>query len=137
MYLKTWDDYIMQDIAEFFNTFRSNLKQKQEYLNVNIYESNDGLVLESEIPGVESDKINVEIKDNILTFSVERSNPLNGDYKIIKSEIEYGKFIRNIQLPYKINHNEIKAEYKAGILKVFLPKAEEEKPKKIQIQSNS
>ncbi len=137
MYLKTWDDYILQDIADFFNTFRYNLKQKQEYLNVNIYESNDGLLLESEVPGVEPDKINVEIKDNVLTFSVERSNPLNGDYKIIKNEIEYGKFIRNIQLPFKVKYSDIKAEYKSGILKVFLPKADEERPKKIEIQSNS
>lgn len=137
MNLKTWDDYIIQDIADFFNTMRSYVKQKQDSPYIRVFESDDGLFLESEIPGIEPEDLNLELKHDILTLSFERKNPIKDGYKILKQEIEYGKMIRNIQLPYKINENEIKAEYKNGVLKIFLPKAEEEKPKKIAIQTNS
>ncbi|MFN3605269.1 MAG: Hsp20/alpha crystallin family protein [Leptonema sp. (in: bacteria)] len=137
MYLKSWDDIIMQDISDFYNMLRSHFKQRQNSPYISIYESKDGLLVESEIPGISYDDINLELKNNILTLSIERKKPVVDEYKVLKNEIEYGNFVRSIQLPFKINEKEINAEYKFGILKIFLPKAEEEKPKKIPIKTNS
>ncbi len=120
MWANRWDSYIMNDIFEFMNSINEAFRYRNEY---------------PEIPGVNPEDIQLELHDNTFIISVEKKQDLNENYTIIRNEREFGKFTRSFQLPYKINESQIQAEYKYGVLKVLLPKAEEEKPKKIAIKT--
>jgi len=130
-----WDEYIWNDIADLMNTINQAIRNRNEYPAFRMYENDDGLLLTAEVPGVNPEDINLEINDNVLTITIEKKPEENENLKILRSEREYGKFIRSFQLPIKIKEDEISAEYKYGILRILLPKAEEEKPKKIAIQT--
>ena len=102
---------------------------------VDIYETDEKLVLKVELPGLKKEDINIEVRDNTLTLKGERKFE-----KEVKEEnyhrIErvYGSFHRPFTLPSTIKQEKIEAAFKDGILEISLPKAEEAKPKQISIQ---
>jgi HSP20 family protein len=101
---------------------------------VDIYDEDDKIVIKAEIPGVDKDKINVDVKDGILTLTGERS--YENDVKeenYHRRERAYGKFQRSFALAEGLNPDKIDADYKDGVLRIEIPKPEEKKPKKIEI----
>jgi HSP20 family protein len=103
---------------------------------VDIYEEGDNLVLKAELPGVRKEDLDVSVENNLLTLSGERRQ--DGEVKeeqYHRLERFYGKFTRSFTLPVGINTGNIHAEVRDGILTVTLPKAEEAKPKRIQIKA--
>ncbi|GIX42314.1 MAG: hypothetical protein KatS3mg129_2047 [Leptospiraceae bacterium] len=135
MWLSRWDDYLWNDIADFMNSINQAIRNRNEYPVFRMYENDDGLYLVAEVPGVKPEDINLELNDNVLTITVEKKPEEDENLTVLRSEREYGKFIRSFQLPFKVKEEDISAEYKYGILRITLPKAEEEKPKKIAIKS--
>ena len=102
---------------------------------VDIYETKDEIVLKAEIPGIEKDKLNVDVKNGTLTIKGERNlekEVKNEDYYRI--ERSYGSFTRAFSLPSGVDQSKVKASYKDGILEVKLPKVEEAKPKQIKVE---
>jgi HSP20 family protein len=101
---------------------------------VDIYEENDNIVVKAEIPGVDKKSINVDVKDRVLTIKGERSedNEVNEE-RYYRRERTYGRFERAFTLPADVKTDDIKAEYKDGVLKVLVPKPEVQKPKQITI----
>ncbi len=101
---------------------------------VDIYEDKDNIIVKAELPGVDKDKIAVDVKGRVLTLKGERmaDNEVSED-NYYRRERVYGKFERAFTLPAAIDPDKIKAEYKDGVLKVEIPKPEEEKPKQITI----
>ncbi len=101
---------------------------------VDIYEDKDSIVIKAELPGVDKDKIAVDVKGRVLTLKGERvaDNEVSED-SYYRRERVYGKFERAFTLPVAVDPDKIKAEYKDGVLKVEIPKPEEEKPKQIAI----
>ncbi|MEJ2057762.1 MAG: Hsp20/alpha crystallin family protein [Desulfofustis sp.] len=101
---------------------------------VDIYEKDDKLVFEAELPGIEKDKINVDVKGNLLTLSGEHSSDEesreNGHYR---RERKFGKFERTFKLPFEVREEHIDASYKDGVLKLTVDRPEEQKPKQITI----
>ena len=101
---------------------------------VDIYESNDSVVVKAELPGVEKDQISVEVKDGILSLRGERKFE-----KEVKEEsyhwIErsYGTFHRSFSLPSSVDEEKVTARMNDGVLEVDLPKKEQAKPKQIRI----
>ena len=97
---------------------------------VDIYEEEDKTVIKAEIPGVDKDKINVDVKDGILTLTGERSyeNEAKED-SYYRKERFYGKFHRAFTLPADYDSEKVKADFKDGVLKIDIPKPEEKKPK--------
>ncbi len=102
---------------------------------VDIYETDENIVLKAELPGIERKDITLEVKENILT--------LKGDRKFEKEvkqenyhrvERSYGSFQRSFSLPSNIKRDRVEAEFKDGILEVTLPKAEVAKPKQIKVE---
>ncbi len=123
-------------MLELMNTVNNALKHQNNYPAFRIYENDDSLLLESEIPGVNPEHINLELNDNVLTINFEKKFEEDQNTVTLRNEREFGKFTRSFQLPFRIKEDEIQAEYKYGVLKVHLPKAEEEKPKKIAIKTS-
>ncbi len=101
---------------------------------VDIYETDDGIVLKVELPGVNKDDVSVEVKDNVLTLKGERLlDPEIKDDHYYRKERSFGRFNRSFSLQEPIKPDLIKAGFKDGILTVEVPRPEEEKPKQITV----
>jgi len=102
---------------------------------VDIYETETGIVLAAELPGVGKENISIEVKDNILTLKGERTaNPNIAEKNLYRQERCYGTFQRSFTLQQNIQPKLIKATFKDGVLKIEVPKPDEEQPKQITVK---
>jgi HSP20 family protein len=103
---------------------------------MNITENKDGFVVRAELPGIKADEIDISVTGDTLSISGERKIPAESeDAKYHRKEREAGKFSRIVTMPSQINTEKVEASSLDGILTVVLPKAEEAKPKQINIKS--
>jgi HSP20 family protein len=106
---------------------------------LDLYQNNDNLVTQVELPGMRKEDIEISLHDGTLTISGERKiespRSENGE-KAERSERYFGRFRRSIALPVHVDGGKVSASYRDGILTVTLPKAEEAKPRQIQITAN-
>lgn len=101
---------------------------------VDIYETADSLVIKAELPGLEKENINIEVKNNSLSLSGERRYEKEiKEENYHRMERSYGHFRRVFTLPATVDQENIKASFKNGVLEVALPKVEKAKPKQIKI----
>lgn len=101
---------------------------------VDIYEKENGIVLKAELPGIEKKDISIDVKDRVLTLKGDRAAESETEGKnYYRRERTYGEFQRVFTLPEGVNAEDIKADFKDGVLEVHIPKAEVEEPKKITI----
>lgn len=100
---------------------------------LDVYQNNDNVIAMIELPGMKKEDIEISLHDGMLTISGERKTESQQGDKAERSERFVGKFRRSITLPTRIDANKVSASYKDGILTVTLPKAEEAKPKQIQV----
>jgi len=100
---------------------------------VNIYETQDGYVLEAEMPGVSKDGLEVTLENNEITITGNRSHqPVDGD-PLLK-ESEESDFRRVFELDPAIDTSRISARMDQGVLRMTLPKSERVKPRKISVE---
>ena len=101
---------------------------------LDLYQNNDNVVAVIELPGMRKEEIEISLHDGMLTISGERKreSSSNGD-NAERTERYIGAFRRSIALPTRVDANKVGATYRDGILTVTLPKAEEVKPKQIQV----
>lgn len=100
-----------------------------------ISETQETLQLSLEIPGMEPKDLEVEVTADSVTVRGERQSETRTEEQgVTRSEFRYGKFHRVIPLPARIQNTEAKAEYKNGILRLTLPKVEEEKNKVVKVE---
>ena len=101
---------------------------------VDLYEKDDHFVIKAELPGVDKNDIKVDLKDRVLTLSGERAydNEVKEE-NYYRKERSYGKFQRVFTLPADVDSDKITAEFKAGVLRVEVPKPEEKKAKQVTI----
>jgi HSP20 family molecular chaperone IbpA len=99
---------------------------------VDIYETEEGLVVLADLPGVDKDGLDVRVENDILTIRGTSRNGLPGDP--IYREFELANYFRQFELSDKVDQSKITAELKHGVLTLRLPKAEEAKPKKIEVK---
>ena len=101
---------------------------------VDIFENENGFVIHADLPGVEKQDVSVEVKENVLTISGERKEdgPAQ-ESSYYRRERSYGTFQRSFSLRTMIAPDKIKASFKNGVLKVEIPRPEEEKPKQVAV----
>jgi len=100
---------------------------------LDLYQTTDDVVAMIELPGMRKEDIELSLHDGMLTISGERKAETSNGEKAARSERFVGKFRRSISLPTRVDASKVTATYKDGILTVTLPKAEEVKPKQIQV----
>ena len=101
---------------------------------LDLYQNNDNVVAIVELPGMRKEDIEISLHDGTLTIGGERKSETDGNGEnAARTERFTGKFRRTITLPTRVDANKVSANYKDGILTVTLPKAEEAKPKQIQV----
>jgi HSP20 family protein len=102
---------------------------------LDLYQNNDNLVAIVELPGMRKEDIEISLHDGTLTVAGERKSSFSNGEKAERTERYVGSFRRSITLPARVDSNKVSATYRDGILTVTLPKAEEAKPKRIQVAS--
>jgi HSP20 family protein len=146
MTLTKWDPFkdllSLQDrMNRLFDESVRNVKPGDEALSsaiwspaVDIYETDDEVVVKAELPEVDQKDIDIQIESNTITLRGERKfNKETKKENFHRIERAYGSFSRSFTLPGTIDQEKIRADYKDGILKISMPKREETKPKQIKV----
>jgi HSP20 family protein len=101
---------------------------------VDIYETENELVVKADLPDVSEKDLDVRIENNTLTIRGERKFEKKVEEEnYLRVERTYGSFSRSFSLPNTVNSEAIKADYKNGVLTVTLPKRAESKPKQVKV----
>jgi len=100
---------------------------------LDLYQSNDNVIAVVELPGMRKEDIEISLHEGVLTISGERKQQTGEGEKAERTERYVGKFRRSISLPVRVDMSKVNATYKDGVLTVTLPKAEEAKPRQIQV----
>jgi len=101
---------------------------------VDIRETDDALLVQAELPGIEKKDVHLEVRDGVLTISGERRYEKDvKEENVHRVERAYGKFARSFSLPANVDADKVDATMKNGVLEVRLPKLERPKPKAITI----
>lgn len=99
-----------------------------------IHETPEAVTLRMELPGIEPKDLDVKVTAEAVAIQGERKSEIKQDDKgIRRSEFRYGSFQRIIPLPARVQNNQVKAEFKNGVLCLMLPKAEEEKNRVVTV----
>ncbi|MGA8013603.1 MAG: Hsp20/alpha crystallin family protein [Candidatus Acidiferrales bacterium] len=101
---------------------------------VDIYETENELVVKADLPDINEKDLDVRIENNTLTIRGERKfeKKVTED-NYLRVERTYGSFSRSFSLPNTVNSEAIKADYKNGVLTIELPKRAESKPKQVKV----
>lgn len=128
-------DRIRREMDGLFNQFEA--KSAGEFPLVNINTSPDAAILTAELPGMCADDIEVTCKEDTVTLRGERkSDKLDEGRRYIRRERGSGRFVRAFTLPFHADSDRVEAQYRAGILSVRVPRAEADKPRKIEVLAN-
>ena len=100
---------------------------------LDVHQNKDNFTVVVELPGLKKEEIDVSLHGDVLTISGERKAEEKKGEQGFRTERFYGSFQRTVTLPAAVDTKQVKASYKDGILKVVLPKAEEAKPKQIEV----
>jgi HSP20 family molecular chaperone IbpA len=102
---------------------------------VDIFESEKDITVLADLPGVKSEDIEIDLRDNVLTLSGDIAPYEGPDEKDIIIEYEIGKYYRQFSLSEVINQGKIDARMEDGVLRLTLPKSEKAVPKKIAVKA--
>ncbi len=125
---------------DFFDSFFKDpyMYRFASQTELDVYEDKDNVWVELKAPGFGEDEIKIQVEDNMLSVSgksEEKKEEQKNDRKYYYKEIRKDSFARSINLPVRVKADEAKAEFDNGVLKIRLPKAEEAKPKMINISA--
>jgi HSP20 family protein len=105
---------------------------------VDIYENKDQIVLEAELPGMSREDFDLTIENNVITLRGERRfEKKENTENYHRVERAYGSFTRSFTLPNTVTGEGATADYRNGVLRVTLPKREETKARRIEVNSDS
>ncbi|MAZ71754.1 MAG: hypothetical protein CMC70_01275 [Flavobacteriaceae bacterium] len=126
-----FDDYLPRDYGN------GNIRSSSQPA-VNISEDDENFEVEVAAPGLKKEDFNINLENNMLTITGERKEESEEkeDKKVTRREFSYSSFTRSFSLPESVEANDINATYTDGVLKLTLPKKEENKkrpPKQIEI----
>jgi HSP20 family protein len=131
-------DRLRREIDRLFSgTFgEPRVQTPPSYPAMNVWTSEEGVVITAELPGVEPEEIDISVVGDTLTVTGSRRPPeLKEGEKYHRRERGFGRFTRTFQLPCQVAADQVEALFERGVLHISLPRAEEDKPKKIAIKA--
>lgn len=123
----------------FEDTWRAYEGDNARALALDVHETDDAFFVETALPGVNPDDINITVNNGTLTITgeVKRSTDSEDENaRVVMSERIYGTFSRSLNLPQSVDGDNVDATYNNGILKLTLPKTPNAKPRQIKVKSN-
>lgn len=130
---------LRDELDRLFEAPLSELSRTSQLLSgwtppLDVHEDKDNLYVRAELPGMKKEEIEVSLHDGSLTISGERKSEQNlTEAEVYRAERFFGRFQRTISLPTTVDSAKVSARYQDGILTVTLAKAEEAKPKHINV----
>ena len=103
------------------------------YPPINVFQQGDDFVAVIELPGVGKNDLQIQAKDNTIRISGKKIISYDKGVSVHRRERVAGAFDRTLSIPVQVDPDRIKAEYRDGVLALFIPRAERDKPRTIQI----
>jgi HSP20 family protein len=103
------------------------------YPPINVFQQGENILVIVELPGVDKDDLQVQVKDSTIHISGRKAVEFPEEVSVHRRERVWGDFDRTLSLPVQLDPEGIKAEYRDGILALFLARAESDKPRTIAI----
>lgn len=129
-------DRLQREMNRLFQNADTVRRQAPAYPAMNVWTNEDGLVITAEVPGVSADDIDISVVGDTLTLRGVRSpDPVGEGSRYHRQERGYGKFTRTLQLPFPVKVDDIEATFRNGVLNIRMPRAEEDKPRKISVKT--
>src|SRR3989338_2359245 len=101
---------------------------------LDVYQDKDNVIVETPLPGIDPDKVNISVENDVLTIEGSTEQKSEVDEKnYYRKEVRHGSFHRAVALPASVNGEGAHADYQNGVLKITIPKEERAKPKQIKI----
>lgn len=129
-------------LDKFFDDWRTEwpgTRFGENYLALDVNETEDNYLIEADLPGINSENINVTVHDDVLSIVAEMPEQTvehEGQKSLIR-ERRYGRYSRSIRLPGAVDSDNVQAEFVDGTLKLTLPKTEDSRIKVIPVKSGS
>ena len=124
------------EFNRLFNTLFDESRAQRWVPPMDLVESDDHFLLKADLPGLGEEDVSIEIRDNALTISGERKaeheQRERGWYRVERAT---GRFSRSLTLPDGVDPDAVRAEFDKGVLEVWIPKPEQRKPRRVQINS--
>jgi HSP20 family protein len=133
------DPFDMLGLQEALQAFRaSNWLQSSpssggRYPPVNIFRKGDDLVLIAEVPGINKSDLEVQVRGRTVRLAATKAVTYPEQASLHRRERSTGRFDRSLTLPVEVDHDAVKAECHVGVLALFLPRPERDKPRSISI----
>jgi HSP20 family protein len=100
---------------------------------INVFQQGDDIVAIVELPGVDKNNLQIQAKENTIRIAGKKTVDLPEGVSVHRRERIFGEFDRTLSLPIQLDPDGIKAEYQDGILALYLPRSERDKPRTIKI----
>jgi HSP20 family protein len=134
-----WDPWReMQRLQRQMNRLFEGIEpwSARDYPAVNLWTSDNDVVLTAELPGIEAQDLDVSVQDNLLTLrGTRKAETLQKGETYHRQERAGGTFVRTVQLPFEVEADKVQAHLEKGILQLNLPRAEAAKPRQIQVKT--
>ena len=101
---------------------------------INVFTDADGVLVRAEVPGIKPDQVQVQVEPGRLTISGQRT-PARTDASFHRRERRYGTFSRTVQLPRDLDPEQARAEFRNGLLTVWIPRHAAAKPRTIAVKA--
>ncbi|MDH3280889.1 MAG: Hsp20/alpha crystallin family protein [Gammaproteobacteria bacterium] len=122
------------DAARSSDWFGTGTTSGGAFPPVNVFRKGDDFVLVAEMPGVDKSKIDIQVKHNQVRLRGTKNIHAGDGVSVHRRERAVGDFDRVLGLPAEVDADKVKAEYKDGLLTVFLPRPESDKPRSVSIE---
>ena len=103
------------------------------YPPVNVFRKGDDFVVIAELPGIKKSDLDIQVKGNTIRIAGAKSVDYEAKGSLHRRERLAGRFDRAVAIPVQIDIDQVKAEYRDGVLALFLPRAEQDKPRSIKV----
>jgi HSP20 family protein len=147
MTMTRWTPFFSQTLSDFdramkqlFQEFRLNGAPRRvlspSFPPVNLWEDDDNLYVEAELPGVAPENLVVQVTEgNQLTLEGDRQQAAQLEGTWLRQERGFGKFSRLVELPVAVDADKVEARFDRGVLALKLPRAASAKPRRIAVQA--
>ena len=105
------------------------------YPAMNVWTGDDKIILTAELPGISLEALDISVEEDTLTLRGERRPEEVEGATYHRRERRHGTFMRTFRLPFRVDADGVEATFKSGVLNISLPRAEEDRPRKIQVRA--
>ena len=120
----------IEKLFDDFWSFQDFIRPEDKLFNMDVVENKDSYTIKADLPGVKKEDLDVSLENGFLSVSAKRSSEEehdNGKYHV--HERSSGEFKRKFRIPESVKAEEVRAEFKNGVLELVIPKTEKEESK--------